>query len=99
MANYVPDFAIQAKENMLVASAEEWNKHKDIIGEPNVVYVYVTHDVDEFGHPLPLFKVGDGNAYLIDMVFNRDLAIAGMGTTDKFGAHLSAENMEQIIFG
>lgn len=99
MANYVPDFAIQAKENMLVASAEDWDKHIDIVGELDVVYVYVTEDVDEFGHPLPLFKVGDGNAYLIDMAFNKDLAIAGIGTSDKFRAHLNAENLSQIIFG
>lgn len=75
------------------ATTAEWNSHRDIVSEAGAIYIYLDASsyVDEHGHTVtyPSFKLGDGNAFLIDLPFGGDAEII-QHTTDKV-AHITAQ--------
>lgn len=106
----IQSFAIALNDNLLVATTEDWDSRRDLIGQKNVVYVYTDHEINEEGQPVPGFKVGDGLAYLIDLPFNDDLAIRHIYNTgihvtpeekefwnNKVTAYINASDTEQLI--
>lgn len=106
----IQSFAIRLNDNLLVATTEEWNSHRELIAQKNVVYVYSDHETNEEGQAVPGFKVGDGLAYLIDLPFNDDLAIRHIYNTgihvtpeekefwnNKVTAYINASDTEQLI--
>lgn len=57
---------------ILVNTTENWNAQPQIKSQPKTIYVYSDYQqVEEDGvvKNVPGFKVGDGNAYLIDLAF------------------------------
>lgn len=48
---------------------EGWNQKSSLIGEKEAFYIYTNYSHDEFGNDIPGMKIGDGNAYLIDLPF------------------------------
>lgn len=106
----IQSFAIALNDNLLVATTEDWDSRRELIGQKNVVYVYTDHETNEEGQPVPGFKVGDGLAYLIDLPFNDDLAIRHIYNTgihvtpeekefwnNKVTAYINASDTEQLI--
>ena len=58
-----------AAENVLCKTTAQWNAQPQLVAAAGTLYVYTDHTFDESGNPVPGFKVGDGNAYLIDIPF------------------------------
>lgn len=48
---------------------EGWNRQFQLIGQKNTIYVYTDYKEDENGRQIAGIKIGDGNAYLIDLPF------------------------------
>ena len=62
-----PNF-LDSFSKIYYGTTEYWTSQRTLISEKNVLYVYTDYDeVDE--NKLPAFKLGDGNAYLIDLPF------------------------------
>lgn len=56
-------------------TVEYFNNHPSLRSEEGAIYIYWDHQKDENDNNIPGFKVGDGNAYVIDMPFSDDLYI------------------------
>lgn len=77
-----------------------WNSQPSLISEKDRIYVYTDYQmVDD--QPVPGLKVGDGNAYLIDIPFisfgdvtPEERAI----WNNKVSAAMSTEDAENLIF-
>lgn len=106
----IQNFAIALNDNLLVATTEQWNSRRELVGEKNVVYVYTDFEISPDGQAIPAFKVGDGLAYLIDLPFNNDIAIRHIHNTlihvtpeekefwnNKVTAYLNADDLEELI--
>ena len=52
-----------------INTTEYWNSQSGLVGEKDVIYVYSDHSHDEFGNDVPGVKIGDGQAYLVDIPF------------------------------
>lgn len=63
---------IAGKSNVAVDTTEKWNSDPTYIAKENFVYVYTDHQISSDGSPIPGFKVGDGNSYLIDLPFSTE---------------------------
>jgi len=48
----------------------EWDGQATLVAEANTLYVYTDHHTTSGGDPVPAYKVGDGNSYLIDLPFS-----------------------------
>ena len=48
---------------------EGWNQKSSLIGEKEAFYIYTNYSHDEFGNDIPGVKIGDGQAYLVDIPF------------------------------
>lgn len=49
-------------------TSEEWAQHPEIISVKGRIYVWSDHQVLD-GQNIPGFKVGDGDAYVVDLPF------------------------------
>ena len=64
-----------AVAEVLYGTTEEWNEQRLLRSEKKTIYIYTDHEIiqsgDENEPPVyrPGIKVGDGNAYLIDIPF------------------------------
>lgn len=47
----------------------EWAELTSLVSFPGEVYVYSDGGEDAEGNPIPLIKIGDGNAYVVDLPF------------------------------
>lgn len=52
-----------------VKTTEEWQSVTEVVSKKGEVYVYSDYAQDEQGNNIPGFKIGDGNAYIIDLPF------------------------------
>lgn len=50
-------------------TTEGWNSQKQLVGELCSFYVYTDHTVTVDGEKKPAIKIGDGQAYLIDLPY------------------------------
>ena len=57
--------------NVLYNTTAGWDAQHELIAARNTLYVYTDHTTYG-GYNIPGFKVGDGNAYLIDIPFTED---------------------------
>lgn len=62
------DSAVQLP--IFAKTTAEWNADPDIVSQPNTLYIYTDYRTDDNGNPVPGFKIGNGNAYLIDLAFH-----------------------------
>lgn len=59
---------LEVKDHVLYDTTTNWNAQRSLQSEKGYIYIY--SDAKEYeGTLLPRFKVGDGNAYLIDIPF------------------------------
>ena len=67
-----PDF-LKSFSKTYYATTEQWAAEPTLVGEENALYVYRDYyQID--GKDIPAFKIGDGQAYLVDIPFT-DVAI------------------------
>ena len=59
-----------ATSSVLYNTTAGWNAQPQLVAAANTLYVYADRSFDASGNPVPGFKVGDGNAYLIDVPFS-----------------------------
>ena len=96
--------------NVLVATTEQWNSERDLVGKENIVYVYSDAHTNSEGAPIPAYKVGDGASYLIDLPFDDDIGQAHISNTDihitdeerifwnnKVTAFINVEDIENLV--
>ena len=65
------------KKEVLSDTTANWNSKRDLISVKDTVYVYTDFDIVD-GKKVPNIKIGDGNAYLIDLPF-----IASSGVSEQ----------------
>lgn len=58
---------------VLYATTETWNSQPQLISAKGFIYIYADYRQNGQGQNIPAMKVGDGNAYLIDMPFTDEL--------------------------
>lgn len=72
--------------SILSNTVQGWNSQPTLISELNTVYVYTNYKstTDRHGHTvyIPGVKIGDGNAYLIDLPFTDTLMEEHIADTD-----------------
>lgn len=56
-------------KQVLFGTTSEWNAQTGLVSEENKLYIYTDYKTDGDGNKLAGIKVGDGDAYLIDMPF------------------------------
>lgn len=72
MLDYLEDAVIASGAKIYYDTSENWNKKSSLISEKGSLYIYS----DKFSSgdiPIPAIKVGDGNAYVIDLPFTSDI--------------------------
>ncbi len=58
---------------VLYATTATWNSQPTLISQMGYIYIYADYRKNEHGMNIPSMKVGDGNAYLIDMPFSDEV--------------------------
>lgn len=64
-----------------------WGSVPELVSEKGVIYIYTDYTYSQDGQYLPGFKVGDGQAYLIDLPF----------TDDPLRAHIANTNVHVTL--
>lgn len=83
----------------LYNTVEGWNAQSGLISKAKTMYVYVNYDRDENDHPIAAFKIGDGNAYLIDLPFYATVSMEDKEFwNNKVRCYINPEDPENIIF-
>lgn len=71
------NLGVIAQKQVVSKTTAEWNAQPMLISAKDVIYVYTDYKIVD-DQPVPNLKVGDGNAYLIDLPF-----IAADGVTEE----------------
>lgn len=50
-------------------TSAEWAELTSLVSMPNEIYIYSDAQEDAEGNPIPMIKIGDGNAYVVDLPF------------------------------
>lgn len=58
---------------VLYADTATWNSQAQLVSQQGYIYIYSDYKQDSSGNNIPGIKVGDGNAYLIDLPFSTKL--------------------------
>lgn len=66
-------YVVSGDCRVLYATTETWNSQPQLISAKGFIYIYSDYRQNEQGINIPAMKVGDGNAYLIDMPFTDEL--------------------------
>lgn len=67
---YIADTEIT---KVLYGSTASWNSQPQLVSQVGYIYIYSDYKQDGEGNNIPGIKVGDGNAYLIDLPFSTKL--------------------------
>lgn len=69
--NPVQNKVLTEKFNKIVSihTTAEWEQLNHIVSVVGEIYVYSDYKEDEEGNPIPGIKMGDGNAYIVDLPF------------------------------
>ena len=67
---YIADTEIT---KVLYADTATWNSQAQLVSQIGYIYIYSDYKQDGEGNNIPGIKVGDGNAYLIDLPFSTKL--------------------------
>jgi hypothetical protein len=94
------DLEQAAEREILSDTTENWNKQRSLIGKANTIYVYT--DYMTIGNTvIPGFKIGDGNAYLIDSPFVTDSVkptIIQSDTTANWNSQTTLRSVNNCIY-
>lgn len=58
-----------------------WSVQTTLVSEPETIYVYTDHKTDSQGNKIAGVKVGDGNAYVVDLPFTDALEMEHISNT------------------
>lgn len=75
-------------KQILFNTTAAWNAQVQLQSQANTLYIYTDHQVDSEGNVIAGIKVGDGNAYLIDMPFTDSAIMEHISDNVR---HISAE--------
>jgi len=94
------DLAAVAEPDIISDTTENWNKQRSLISKANTIYVYT--DYMTIGNTvIPGFKIGDGNAYLIDLPFVTDSVkptIIQSDTTANWNSQTTLRSVSNCIY-
>lgn len=88
----------------------EWSEQTTLVSKPGALYIYTDRMVSH-GKNVPGFKVGDGNAYVVDLPFSDDPYYEHIMNTvihvtqedkdywsDKVTCYIDSDNPDLLIF-
>lgn len=75
LSNLAQSLSLNRPE-VLFNTKEGWSLQGNLVGKENTIYVYTNYQKDEDNHDIAGIKIGDGNAYLIDLPFLDTLYLA-----------------------
>lgn len=64
----VDELVISSNIKIYYDTTANWNTQRQLVAERGAIYIYSDAKTYE-GVPLPRLKIGDGNAYLVDLMF------------------------------
>lgn len=79
---------VHLKKQVLFNTTAAWNAQVQLTSEPDTLYIYTDHQTDSQGNKIAGIKVGDGNAYLIDMPFTDEVIMDHINDNVR---HITAE--------
>lgn len=79
---------VHLKKQVLFNTTAAWNAQVQLTSEPDTLYIYTDHQTDSQGNKIAGIKVGDGNAYLIDMPFTDEVIMEHINDNVR---HITAE--------
>jgi hypothetical protein len=74
---------------VLYATTATWNSQPQLISARGYIYIYSDYKCNSQGKNIPCMKVGDGQAYLIDMPFVEELMY---GHIEDNARHITQED-------
>lgn len=84
---------------MLYNTTRGWDAQNTLISKSKTIYVYTDHEFDEKGEPVAAFKIGDGNAYLIDLPFYTTVSVLDKEFwNNKVRCYVPDDDPEHVIF-
>lgn len=96
---------------VLYADTATWNSQAQLVSQQGYIYIYSDHQQDSSGNDIPGIKVGDGNAYLIDLPFSTKLidehiadAVAHITSAErdfwnnKVTCYIDDNNITRLVF-
>lgn len=79
---------VNLNKQVLFNTTAAWDAQVQLTSEANTLYVYTDHQYDSQGNKIAGIKVGDGNAYLIDMPFTDEVIMEHINDNVR---HITAE--------
>lgn len=79
---------VNLNKQVLFNTTAAWDAQVQLQSQANTLYIYTDHQVDSEGNVIAGIKVGDGNAYLIDMPFTDSAIMEHISDNVR---HISAE--------
>lgn len=79
---------VNLNKQILFNTTAAWNAQVQLQSQADTLYIYTDHQVDSQGNVIAGIKVGDGNAYLIDMPFTDSAIMEHISDNVR---HISAE--------
>ena len=105
---YIADTEIT---KVLYADTATWNSQAQLVSQEGYIYIYSDYKQDGEGNNIPGIKVGDGNAYLIDLPFSTKLidehiadAVIHVTASDKTSwnnkvtCYIDADHTTRLVF-
>lgn len=68
-----------------------WDSQTSLVSQVNTLYVYTDHQTDSQGRPVAGIKVGDGNAYVVDLPFTDAISTEHIADTTR---HITASERD-----
>lgn len=68
-ANFGDIYMVDGNNRVLYATTATWNSQPSLKAKEGYIYIYADYRQNDEGQNIPSMKIGDGNAYLIDMPF------------------------------
>ena len=66
-------YMVDGNNRVLYATTETWNSQPSLRAKEGYIYIYADYRQNSEGQNIPSMKIGDGQAYLIDMPFTDQL--------------------------
>lgn len=84
---------------ILYNTVEGWNSQTTLVSAPQTMYVYTDYEIDGDGNHIAGYKIGDGNAYLIDLPFYSTVTLEQKASWDnKVRCFINPLDPENLIF-
>lgn len=80
-------------------TTEEWNSDPTLVSKPKTLYVYTDYADDGNGGHIAAFKMGDGNAHLVDLPFYSPVSTEDKNFwSNKVSMYVDPLDPEHLIF-